>query len=64
MLESITNYGQDTLLPLKLNVSNDPPWISQSLKKLIRHRQAALARGDETLFKSLRNQVNRKRKSC
>ena len=37
MLESIINYGQDTLLPLKskLNVSNDPPWISQSLKKLI-----------------------------
>ena len=34
MLESIINYGQDTLLPLKskLNVSNDPPWISQSLK--------------------------------
>ena len=27
MLESIINYGQDTLLPLKskLNVSNDPP---------------------------------------
>ena len=58
--------GQDTLLPLKskLNVSNDLPWISQSLKKLIRHRQAALARGDETLFKSLRNQVNREHKSC
>ena len=31
---------------------------------MIRHRQAALARGDETLFKSLRNQVNRERKSC
>jgi hypothetical protein len=57
---------QDTLLPLKskLNVSNDPPWISQSLKKIIRDRQAALARGDDTLFKSLRNQVNRERKSC
>ena len=66
MLESIINYGQDTLLPLKskLNVSNDPPWISQLLKKLIRHRQAALARADETLFESLRNQVNRERKSC
>ena len=65
-LESIINYGQDTLLPLKskLNVSNDPPWFSQSLKKLIRHRQAAQARGDETLFKSLRNQVNWERKSC
>jgi hypothetical protein len=47
-----------------LNVSNDPPWISQPLKNLIRHRQAALARGDEILFKSLRNQVNRERKSC
>jgi hypothetical protein len=31
---------------------------------LIRHRQAVLARGDETLFKSLRNEVNRERKSC
>ena len=66
MLESIINYWLDTLLPLKskLNVSNDPAWISQSLKKLIRRRQVALASGDETLFKSLRNQVNRERKSC
>jgi hypothetical protein len=65
MLESIINYGQYTLLPLKSKlIQRDPisPWISQSLKKLI--RQAALARGDETLFKSLRNQVNRERKSC
>ena len=59
MLESIINYAQDTLLPLKskLSVSNDPHWISQSLKKLTQHRQAALARGNETLFKSLRKQV-------
>jgi hypothetical protein len=67
MLESIINYGLDTsLLPLKskLNVSNDPLWISPSLKKLIQRRQAALASGDEILFKSLRNQVDRKRKSC
>ena len=66
MFESILNYGLDTLLPLKskLNISNDPPWISQSLKKLIQHRQNALARGNETLFKSLRNQVNRERKLC
>lgn len=66
MFESIINYGLDTLLPLKskLNVFNDPPWISHSLRKLIQRRQAALARGDESLFKSLRNQVNRERKSC
>ncbi len=65
MLESIIDYGLDKLLPLKskLNVSNDHPWISQSLKKLIRRRQATLASGDEILFKSLRNQVNRERKS-
>ena len=63
MFESIINYGLDTLLPLqsKANISNDPPWISQSLRKLIKRRQVALARGNQTLFKSLRNQVNRER---
>ena len=66
MFESIINHGLDTLLPLKskVNISNDPPWISQSLRKLIKRRQVALARGNQTLFKSLRNQVNRERKSC
>ena len=37
MFELIINYRVDSLLPLKskLNISNDPPWISQSLRKLI-----------------------------
>ena len=55
MFELIVNYMVDSLLPLKskLNISNDPPWISQSLR-----RQAALARGNQTLFKSLRNHAD------
>ena len=55
MFELIINYMVDSLLPLKskLNISNDPPWISQSLR-----RQAALARGNQTLFKSLRNHAD------
>ena len=66
MFETVINYGLDTLLPLqsKANISNDPHWISQSLRKLIKRRQVAIACGNQTLFKSLRNQVNRERKSC
>ena len=48
MLEKIVNTGMDTLLPMrsKTVVINEPPWVNQSLKKMIRGRQKALAQGD------------------
>ena len=66
MLESVINFGLDTLLPLKTKItfSNEPPWMSQSLKQLIRRRQRALNQSDRSIFRALRNQVNRERKTC
>ena len=66
MLESIINFGLDTLLPIKTKIkfSNEPPWMSQSLKQLIRRRQRALNQSDQSIFRALRNQVNRQRKTC
>ena len=38
--------------------------MSQSLKQLIRRRQRALNQSDQSIFRALRNQVNRERKTC
>jgi hypothetical protein len=46
----------------KIIVTNEPPWMSHSLKKLIHSRQKAFTEGDLITFRSLRNQVNRERK--
>ena len=65
-LEFAIKLGMDTLLPLrskKLSI-NDPPWINERLKSMIRERQRALARGDDANFRRLRNSVNRLRKLC
>ena len=65
-LEFAIKLGMDTLLPLrskKLSI-NDPPWINEQLKSMIRERQRALARGDDANFRRLRNSVNRLRKLC
>ena len=61
MLEHIINFGLDFLLPVKqkILINNEPPWMTKSLKQLIHRREKAFA-----LFKKLRNQVNRERKSC
>jgi hypothetical protein len=48
----------------KLKISNEPPWITQKLKHLIRRRQISLAQGDLISFCRLRNHVNRERKTC
>ena len=65
-LETIFKTGKDILLPLtpKTVLNDDPLWISKQLKSLIHQRQVAFARGDVVSFRSLRNQVNRLRKSC
>ena len=66
MLERIVSTGMNTLLPMKSNtiITNEPPWLNRNLKKMILARQEALSRGDMTTFRSLRNRVNRERKSC
>ena len=45
-------------------IVNEPPWINDQLKSLIRERQVALTQGDLVNFRRLRNRVNRLRKSC
>ena len=65
IFELIIKIGFDMLLPIKskVKVSNEPPWMTQALRSLIHRRQKALANGDLMTFRSLRNQVNRERKS-
>ena len=66
MLEMIVKRGLDFVLPLKSKTihSNEPPWISRTLKDLIKKRQKAPAQGHVNEFKQLRNRVNRVRKLC
>ena len=66
LLETIVNTGMDYIFPLrcKKRKANDPPWMNSILSNLIRNRQKALNQGNIDEFKRLRNQVNRKRKSC
>ena len=47
MLESIINFGLDSLIPIttKTIYSNKPPWMSKSLKQAICSGQKALAQG-------------------
>jgi hypothetical protein len=65
-LKLIITYGLNAILPMrsKLKISNEPPWITQKLKHLIRRRQISLAEGDLISFRRLRNHVNRERKNC
>ena len=63
------NYGLDTLIglvPLKAVkiYQNDQTWMNSNLKRLIKKRQKAFAQNNHTLYKQLRNKVNRCRKNC
>ena len=62
--EMIINNGLDAIAPIieKVIITNEPPWVSSSFKKLIRNRQKAFTWGDLMTFRKLRNQVNRERK--
>ncbi len=65
-LTSIINYGLNLIMPersIKVH-PNDRPWVTSNLKSLINRRQKAFASGNVTLFKMLRNKVNRERKRC
>ncbi len=66
LFESIVNVGLDLVLPLRSKTihRNEPPWISSSLKNLIRRRQIAHSQGNLSEFRMLRNRVNRERKIC
>ena len=62
--EMIINNGLDAIATIreKVIISNEPPWVSLSFKKLIRNRQKAFTQGDLMTVRKLRNQVNRERK--
>ena len=66
LLKMIVNTGMDYILPLccKKSKVNDPSWMNLTLSDLIRKRQRAVNQGNINEFQRLRNQVNRKRKSC
>ena len=65
-MTSIINYGLNSIMPERTSTihPNDRPWINNNLKLLIKRRQKAFASGNVTLFKLLRNKVNRERKRC
>ena len=60
----IINLWLDMIMPecsIKVYKS-DRPWLSAQLKQLITRRQKAFASGNQSIFKILRNKVNRERK--
>ena len=66
VLEQIIKTGLDHVMPMRTRKvhSTEPPWLTSSLKNLLQKRQSALSRGDDQMFRELRNRVNRKRKMC
>ena len=66
LVTQMINYGLNTIMPersVKIHVE-DCPWITKDLKRLILQRQKAFTAGKMSLFKFLRNKVNRERKRC
>ena len=66
LLEQIIKTGLDNVMPIRTRKvhSTERPWITSSLKNLLQKRQSALSRGDDQMFRELRNRVNRERKMC
>ena len=64
LLQEIIITGLDTILPIcSLTVhSIEPPWITSTLKDLIRKRQITLSRSNVCEFRKSRSRVNRERK--
>ncbi|XP_068750901.1 uncharacterized protein [Montipora capricornis] len=64
LLEQISKTGLDHVMPMRTRKvhSTEPPWMTSSLKNLLQKRQSALSRGDDQMFRELRNRVNCKRK--
>ena len=66
LVTQMINYGLNTIMPersVKVH-ADDCPWITKDLKRLILQRQKAFTAGSMSLFKLLRNKVNRERKRC
>ena len=61
LLEQIIENGHGHVMPMCTHKvhSTEPPWITSSLKNLLQKRQSALSRGDDQMFRELRNRVNR-----
>ena len=66
LLEQIIKTGLDHVMPMRTRKvhSTEPPWITSSLMNLLQKRQSALSRGDDQMFRELRNRVDRERKMC
>ena len=66
LLEQVIKTGLDHVMPMRKRrvLSTEPPWITSSLKNLLQKQQSALSRGDDQMFRELRNRVNRERKMC
>ena len=66
LLEMIIKTGLDTVSPVRSKriCTTEPPWITNSLRQLIKDRQRALSHNDIDEFKRLTNRINRKRKEC
>ena len=63
LLEQVIKTGLGHVMPMRTRrvLSTEPPWITSSLKNLLQKRQSALSRGDDQMFRELRNRVNRER---
>lgn len=66
LLETIIRTGLDSVLPVRSKriCTTEPPWITSTLKQLIKERQRALSHDNLRVFRYLRNRVNRERKVC
>ena len=66
LLETIIKTGLDAVSPVRAKrvCTTEPPWITASLKQLIKDRQTALSLNNLDEFKRLRNRVNWERKAC
>ena len=66
LMTSFINYGLNLVMPERTSTihPNERPWINNNLTSLIKRRQKAFASRNVTLFKLLRNKVNRERKRC
>ena len=62
----IINLGLNMIMPARsIKVyETDRRWLSAQFKQLIARRQMALASGNQSPFKILRNKVNRELKRC
>ena len=66
LMEEAIISGMDAIMPLKeKSISvNEAPWMNNSLERLIRLRQTALANNNLAEYNQLRNKVNGDQKAC